>query len=201
MCILEILNNTFIGTFFAGLLLALLGIFLYRKQKAIDIKYSDHNKIRELVALLYTHIEIASKNFQSQLNIYDGSYPQFKIISDALNQKFENRLSNDIENESHSLALKINSMANDLMARLKLMTQDYSNEIEIIASKIPMLGIYLSGSFILKTLNATEILSFKNGFDETVGAIKKVLQNLLEFKIRPDRLPSNRALENRSKKP
>lgn len=62
ICLLKILDNTFLGTLLAGVTLALFGLFLYRRQKQIDIKYENLKVIKESASLLFANIEIASKN-------------------------------------------------------------------------------------------------------------------------------------------
>jgi len=119
-CLLELLNNTFFGTLLAGSLLAWLGLILYRRQKAIDIKYEDLRKIRELAALLFAEIEIASRKYEGQLNIYNGKNSQLSKIYEVFNDKFEDRFKKDFDNEFNIMCSKISVATDNLIARLKI---------------------------------------------------------------------------------
>jgi len=182
-CILTILNNTFIGTLLAGVVLALFGLFLYRRQKQIDIKYEDLKIIRESASLLFANIEIASKNYEGQLNIYDGKNPQIKLLSDAINKKFENHFQNEYDKQLNTLSTKITSLSDDLVAKLKIHSPEYDSEIKIITDKILTIIIFLAGSMVLRKSTNDEVAEFRIGFTETSGAIKEVLQKLIKQKI------------------
>lgn len=183
ICILSILNNTFIGTLFAGVILALFGLFLYRHQKQIDIKCENLKIIRESASLLFANIEIASKNYEGQLNIYDGKNPQIKLISDALNKKYENHFQNEFDKQFNVFSTKITALSDDLIAKLKIHSPEYDSEIKGITEKIPAIILYLSGWMVLKKSTNEEVADFRKGFTEASGGIKETLQKLIKQKI------------------
>lgn len=53
--IIKLLDNTFIGTLFAGVLLALFGLSLYRIQKRTDLEFEIVKKRRALASDLYAN--------------------------------------------------------------------------------------------------------------------------------------------------
>jgi len=183
-CMLALLNNTFLGTLLAGCLLALFGLWLYRRQKEIDIKYEDRKKIRELASLLFANIDVAVKEFRGQLNIYDGKNPQLKLISDAVNTKFSNALRADSDRRFNEHVLVIEKTQNNLVAQLKICEgAKNDNAIGLLTEKTAMLNVYLLGFSVLGNLEQKEVLELKSGFEDTVTAINVELQTLIKQKI------------------
>lgn len=183
-CMLALLNNTFLGTLLAGSLLALFGLFLYRRQKEIDIRYEDRKKIRELASLLFANIDIAVKEFRGQLNVYDGKNPQLKLISDAVNAKFSNALRTDSDRRFNEHVGAIEKALNNLVAQLKIYEGDKNyTTTGLLTEKTSMLNVYLLGFSVLGNLEQKEVLELKNGFEETVSAINNTLQDLIKQKI------------------
>jgi len=178
-----ILNNTFIGTLLAGFFLALFGLFLYRRQKQVDIKYEDLKIIRESASLLFANIEIASKNYEGQLNIYDGKNPQIKLISDVINKKFEDHFQSEFDKQFNAFSSKITALSDDLIAKLKIHSPGYESEIKTITKQIPAVILYLSGWTVLKKSTPNEVAEFRKGFAEASSVMKKVLQELIKQSI------------------
>lgn len=183
-CMLTLLNNTFLGTLLAGGLLALFGLWLYRRQKEIDIGYEDRKKIRELASLLFANIDIAVKEFRGQLNIYDGKNPQLKIISDAVNAKFSNALHADSDRRLNEHVKTIEKALNNLVAQLKIFEGDKSETTTgLLTEKTAMLNMYLLGFSVLGNLEQKEVAELKNGFEQTVSVIYATLQDLIKQKF------------------
>ena len=181
---LALLNNTFLGTLLAGSLLALFGLFLYRRQKEIDIGYEDRKKIRELASVLFANIDIAVKEFRGQLNIYDGQNPQLKIISDAVNAKFGSALRTDSDRRFNEHVKEIEKALNNLVAQLKIYEGDKSEiAIGLLTEKTAMLNMYLLGFSVLSDLGQKEVTELKNGFEQTVSAIYTTLQDLIKQRV------------------
>lgn len=176
------LDNTFFGTLSAGILLALFGLFLYRKQKEIDLKYEESHKIRELASLLFANMEMGVKNYEGQINVNDGKNPWLKKLLDEFNQKFDDHFRNETDNLFNTLSLKIGESADELVAKLKIYDGDYENEIKVIVDKIPTIILCLSGWMILAKSTTAEIEEFEKSFTEATNEIKKVLQGLIKQK-------------------
>lgn len=180
----KIFDNTFIGTLLAGGLLALFGLFLYRRQKEIDIGYEDHKKLRELSSLLFTNINIAMKEFRGQLNIYDGKNSQLKLISDTLNLKFNNYFSKDSDQRFNRYISEIDRSLNNLVAHLKICEKDKNNsKINLLTVNIAKLNVYFLGVFVLGKFNINELNDLEKGFEETVSLVNTTLQELIKQKI------------------
>jgi hypothetical protein len=48
---MQLLDNTFFGTLFAGLILAFLALYLYKEQKKLDIKYNHKANLKKNINL------------------------------------------------------------------------------------------------------------------------------------------------------
>lgn len=179
--ILKILNNTFIGTLLAGILIALFGIFLYRQQKKIDLQYEEYRKIKELSALLFSNIEIASKDFNGQIAIYNGKNRELEIIGRNVNLKTNNQFRNEMQLKFLRYSNEMEIHLNNLISVLKLHKKDnYNKAIKILAEKVPVISFYLMANFTLAELDKKEIENIEISFDNEVALISKTLQNLIE---------------------
>ncbi len=181
--ILPILNNTFFGTVFAGVVLALFGLFLYRSQKQIDIKYEYLKEIRKSASILFVNIEAVSKKYGSQLSIYGEVNSQAKLINGLLNKKFGNFFQNELDKQFSSFSIKIKELSDDLVAKLEISSPRYDSEIKEIIDKIMVIVLYLSGWVVLRKSTDKEVVGFINEFIETSDSIKEVLQKLIKQKL------------------
>lgn len=178
--ILKLIDNTFIGTLLAGMLIALFGLYLYRQQKKIDIQYDDRKKIREFAALLFANIGIASNNFRGQLNLYGGDNQQLEVIGRGINAKFKNNFCDEMQKRFIQHNNEIEKSLNNLTSQLKLSKgNDYSESIKIISEKIPTLCFYMLSNLILEKLSKEDIKNTKNSFEENLKIINEALQNLI----------------------
>ena len=156
--ILKILNNTFIGTLLAGILIALFGIFLYRQQKKIDLQYEEYRKIKELSALLFSNIEIASKDFNGQIAIYNGKNRELEIIGRNVNLKTNNQFRNEMQLKFLRYSNEMEIHLNNLISVLKLHKKDnYNKAIKILAEKVPVISFYLMANFTLAELDKKKL--------------------------------------------
>jgi hypothetical protein len=177
----NILNNTFLGTLLAGMFLAFFGFYLYRRQKRVDIKYEDLRKLRELASVLFTNIEIASKNYKEKLNIYDSKNTQLKSIIETLNAKSNDFVKNKFEQEINNIVLRINQATDNLVSQLKI-NDNYNEDIKIIVDKIPVLNFYLLGSSVLYLSKPEDIKEYEKAFNEVLQPIQFALQALIKQK-------------------
>ncbi len=182
-CLLEILNNTFVGTLLAGSLLAVLGLKLYRWQKSIDIKYEDLRKLREQASLLFAQIEIASKNCEAQINIYNGENREIQKLNEILNEKFNNHFSSEFEKEFNLLTTKITKTSDDLIAQLKIHNKN-EPDVESLVKSIPIFNIHLLGTITLKKYSSEQdVKEFAKNFRQVSGEIKVILQKLINTSL------------------
>ncbi len=177
-----ILNNTFIGTILAGGVLALFGLFLYRRQKQIDLKYEDLRELRKLASVLFANIDVVSEKYKAQLSIYGETNPQAKLISNVLNKNFENYFQNEFDKQSSSFSIKITELSDDLIAKLKINSPQYDSEIKVITYEIMIIVLYLSGWSVLRKSTEEEVVGFINEFIDRSDKLKKVLQELIFIK-------------------
>jgi hypothetical protein len=177
--VLTTLDNTFFGTLFAGLLIAKFGLFLYQKQKKIDIQYEERNHIRELAASLFGNLGMASSNFRGQLNLYSGENQQLEAIGRAINAKYKNNFCDGMQNKFIQYNNEIEKSLNNLISQLKLSREnDYTEVIKILTEKIPTLNLYMLSNLILEKLDKNEIKDIRNSFEENLQLINDVLKNL-----------------------
>lgn len=182
-CLLKALDNTFVGTLLAGTILALFGLWLYRKQKVLDMDYEDIRKVREAASLLFAHLEIANKNYEAQLNIHSGKNSQLQNIYDHINNKFGNYLNNDFNKQFNSMTTKITTLSDDLVAKLKIYKAVHnSDDLQIIIDKIPVLNMYLLGTAVFHLSNLEQIEQYREGFIEAYRPIINALQKIIDTK-------------------
>ncbi|KKS35070.1 MAG: hypothetical protein UU95_C0005G0033 [Parcubacteria group bacterium GW2011_GWC2_42_12] len=177
--LLKLLNNTFIGTLFAGFLLALLGLRLYRRQKYLDADFSKREKIRELAIILLTHINISVKDYQAQLNIYNGIIPEAKVLLDKINTMSPDYLVNQNKIRFNQYVNDINNSFNKLSTYL-ILNSEYKKDLDLIEAKIPSFNLYLSTEEVLAKLNKQEIQSITTGFFDAVNSIKMSLKSIID---------------------
>ena len=127
-CILNFLNNTFVGTLFAGVLITILGFWLYSRQKQIDIVFDDLRKLRDNAASLYAAIESASNKIEGLFNLYDGKNPQLTEPLRKLSVGFEDILVEKMASELESFSKEISSLSENIIIKIKIKN---SSNIEI----------------------------------------------------------------------
>ena len=177
---LKMLDNTFFGTFFAGLVLTWFGISFYRKQKIIDVKYDDERKTRELIQNLFTSIDLAEKSYLAQINIYSGKYPFLKKLNDEANQKFDDFFKKDFNKNNTQSSNKITEAADSLIAHLKMHTNQFDTYIDLLLEKISGFNLFiLLNNF--ENSKPEEVETIKNEFLEISKIIKATLRKLLDI--------------------
>ena len=178
--ILKILDNTFFGTLVAGLIIARFGLYLYQKQKTTDIKYEDYRKIRELASLLFANIEIASKNYEGQLNIYDGKNPDLKSLLQALITD-KDEIRKKFSEEFNEIWKKINNATDNLVAQLKI-DGNYGEEIKIITEKVSKISFLLLSVNVFYLSKPEDIEEYRKEFNKDLQPVKDTLQNIIKLK-------------------
>ena len=174
-----ILDNTFIGTLSAGLILAGVGLFLYRWQKKIDADYEDKKKIKEVSSLLFINIETAIKYYEGHLNAWNDPKNQWlKNTFNALNQQLGNAVQDKFDRDYLLLSEKISSLSEDLIIRLKIFDEKkYKECINALTEKIPVLNIHLSaGIAVLEKLTEQNINEIKKASRGIKDALEKIIK-------------------------
>lgn len=179
--LLKILDNTFIGTLLAGALLAMFGFCLYSKQKEIDVEYEELRKIRELASSLYVHIETASKKYEAQLNVHNGTNSQLTNFFNLMNNKFNGHFTNESSKEFNEISITITKATDNLIAQLKI-AGNYEEIIKVLSEKIPMMNMFFLGSSTLHLSNKNHIEELRNLFNEMLQPVQQSLQNLIKQK-------------------
>lgn len=178
-CLITLLDNTFIGTLFAGVTLALLGLVIYRYQKQLDIQYEDRRKIREMAALLLANIEISFKKYEAQLGMHDGKNPLLNNLNTLLNEKFSNYFKNKYIEEFNNIISKLNETNDTLIAHLKI-RGNYDSEITILTEKIPAYSMFLASVSILQNSSHEDIESYRTGILEASSTLRNTLQKMIK---------------------
>lgn len=178
-CILKLLDNTFIGTLSAGLLLALFRFYLYKEQKKTDLEFEDVKRRRELASLLFAKIQIAAKNYEAQVNIHNGKHDVvqklYSILNSSTNDHFKREFSEDFENYTKELT----RAADELVAMLK-MNEEFKKEMETISEKVPFLNFMLLGVSVMHMSDKAHLDSLAALLEETVGQLNSALSRVLE---------------------
>jgi hypothetical protein len=181
-CLLYLLDNTFFGTFLAGILLALIGLRIYRKQKEIDRAYEDRRKIREAASLLFAQLTIAAKKYSGLMNIHGEQNPELKLISRVINDRFNGQPERELNRELNGLHLKINDSVDELIALLK-MENAHQDLVKLLSEKMPYVSLYLLTSVTLKVSDSQQIMKYRKAFfDDTLEPVLTALQAIISAK-------------------
>lgn len=179
-CILDILNNTFFGTLFAGVLITFLGLILYKRQKKIDLDFDDLRKTRENAASLYAAIELATKNIESLFNLYDGKNPQLTKPLQTLGPFFEKELIEKIGNELKKSSDAITDLSESLVTKIKI-KNSFELDIQKITNAITIMNLYLQGASItVHKLKANEVGKWRSGWSKAKEDNEEQLKKILK---------------------
>jgi hypothetical protein len=177
--LLNILDNTFVGTLSAGILLAILAVGLYRIQKDIDARYEKGRKLGESASNLFANIEIAYKFFEGQLNAYDSKVPQVKAINALLNASNANHFHLDAVNKSNIYFKEIDTSLNDLISRLKMEAADNQVSIEELTKDVSTFGIYLVSIIAFPNSSQVEIDDYRNSMRSIYTKIQDMVKTFI----------------------
>jgi hypothetical protein len=158
-------NNTFVGTFFAGGLIAFLGLRIYRKQKELDIDYSRKQHQQELAKALLTHITIALKDFDGQISVHNGSNPSAKIIFERVKQLSPTYITNETSMRFSTHTSSITKSWNELSIPLALNTGN-DVEFQTLVKTIPLLTFLFSTAASLENLPLDILTDIKSQLNE-----------------------------------
>ncbi len=177
-CIFQILNNTFVGTFLAGLFIAFFGLYLYRRQKQTDIEFEDLRRIREIASVLFSRVQIAIKNYEAQLNLHSGKNKLVSNLYNLSNQKFDNYFKKDFDRSFNTQINDITEATDNLLAILKI-DNKFNAEIEKISNNIPTFNFLLLGVSVMHLSKPSEIEDLDRQFHITAEVIATTLQEII----------------------
>jgi hypothetical protein len=179
-CLLNILDNTFIGTTLAGVILAYVGVGLYRKQKDIDSRYEDAKLIKDKASLLFADLDIAAKNYAGHINIFNGKNPGLRNLYDQLTARGAKP---DIVMDMNKLSAKVTEDSDNLFVQLKIQG-GYESEIESMSKEIPAINLCLAGTMVFPRLTPSDITEQDKLFSEKISLIKGILQRLMKIDVK-----------------
>lgn len=176
--LLTFLNNTFIGTLFAGSLLAFFGLYLYHRQKNLDSQYARRQKIQELSMTLLTHINVSVKDYKGQINVYNGTNPVAKALLDKINSLSPEYFTKQNIDRFNQFAADINDSFNKLSTYLTL-SAEYKDDLDLIAQKIPTLTFYFSAISALSSLGKGNLDDIEVNISKEHESIRLVLEKII----------------------
>ena len=177
--LIQLLDNTFIGTFSAGILLGLFGLVLYRFQKKADLEFDTLQKTRTLASNLYAKTDLAAKRYEAQIKLYDGTVPTLAKLSVILNERTNNHFKKEFDKDFNLLTEEITEAADDLVSDLKI-NKKFPQEIELIGKNVPLLNFFLLGVSVAHMSSPEDLKILKNSFDDAVKPLISSLQRIIE---------------------
>lgn len=181
--IFEIMNNTFFGTLFAGIILAFIGFSLYREQKSVDIKYEDLRKIREAAASLLANIEIVSRKYKQQLDLYINTENQLKIVNGLKNKLTE--LGEDYDkkifNEFNEMSFEIDDNTDFLVALMQI-DGNYGEDVKIIIKEVVFFNLIIRSVNVIPSLSQSQekLEEYRENLEKTTKNLRIILQKVIK---------------------
>lgn len=174
-------NNTFVGTLSAGILIAWFGFSQYSKQKELDIKFNDLQKIRDSASSLFTSMEVASKVLQGEINVHNGKNPQLKYMADNILKTGGSELRERMQRDLDGALDRLNRDVDSLIPQLKI-SKKYDEEMKNIMDKINMFKIFVAGTGTLHLSKPTDVNEYEKEFNAVKESIQISLTNIIDKK-------------------
>jgi hypothetical protein len=177
------MDNTFFGTLFAGIILAFIGFSLYRKQKSVDIKYEDLRKIREAAASLLANIEIVSRKYKQQLDLYTNTENQLKIVNGLKNKLTE--LGEDYDkkifNEFNEMSFEIDDNTDFLVALMQI-DGNYGEDVKIIINEVVFFNLIIRSVNVIPSLSQSheKLKEYRENLEKTTKNLRIILQKVIK---------------------
>ena len=181
--VFEIMDNTFFGTLFAGIILAFIGFSLYREQKSVDIKYEDLRKIREAAASLLANIEIVSRKYKQQLDLYTNTENQLKIVNGLKNKLTE--LGEDYDkkifNEFNEMSFEIDDNTDFLVALMQI-DGNYGEDVKIIIKEVVFFNLIIRSVNVIPSLSQSheKLKEYRENLEKTTKNLRIILQKVIK---------------------
>ncbi|RJQ28057.1 hypothetical protein C4565_04180 [Candidatus Parcubacteria bacterium] len=167
---IDLLDNTFFGTLFAGSLIAILGYIFYKKQKILDIFYRKEEEKQKKCDILLKHLRISVDDCRAQVDVRNGKNSIAKNIYDFIESTYSNFISRSNSIRFRNYVDKINDSFDEL--KLFLIPEDkYKTERNELQNLIPSITFYLAGVDILEEKNVVEL---EKKLQEAENILKKI---------------------------
>lgn len=176
--IAKTVDNTFVGTLFAGMIIAYSGLWLYRKQKRFEIEVSRNEKLHELAVDLLTRINVAVQDYIGQVSVYDGSNPPARAIFNKMELLHPGFASQDTSNRFNKYIANITQALNDLRTPLTL-NNGNEEKVKTLAETIPALNLLFSATSVLSSLPAEVLKNIREQTLEQSNKARDVLEKIL----------------------
>jgi len=173
-------DNTFIGTLFAGAMLAYFGYRLYVGQKQIDIEFEDLRKLKDTTAALFAAINSASNKIGGLFNMYDQENPMLTKILRHVGSSVEDGLNEKVGKELEIASTDVTTLWENLNSQLAIKNQ-FSLEIDTIGQQMLILNMYMNGASItLNKLKPEEVREWRQGWENARALVVTELNKVLK---------------------
>lgn len=172
-------NNTFIGTLFAGVIIAYLGLRIYHKQKLLDLDYLKKNKIQELATILLTRINVAVKDYLGQASVHNGSNQVAKVVFNKMESLSPGFASRDTSNRFNNYVSQITEAFNNLSTPLALEIGNESR-VKSLAETVPLLTFVLNTTATLPNLPLNTINELVDQVTDYCEKIRTTLEAIIK---------------------
>ncbi len=124
--LMQLLDNTFFGTLFAGLILAFLALYLYKEQKKLDIKYNHKANLKKNIKEFYINIDTLYRIYKNYNIIFDISDIKIQSLYEYLEK--HNSYSNKIEEKINNNIIEIDKNYEYLISNLSFDGIDFNGD-------------------------------------------------------------------------
>lgn len=176
--LLQLLDNTFIGTLFAGLLLASFGLYLYHEQKKVDLEYEEKKKIKESATELLTLIHVSVKDYKDQIKVHNGGNPIAKIILNKIIAMSPDHIAKQTQSRFDKYISDINQIHNNLSTRMSL-NPFYKNSVLVLSEEKINVSTYLSYIGFLPQLDIETLKIAETEISKHANALEMTLENII----------------------
>lgn len=170
----DTVNNTFIGTLSAGVIITFLGLRLYRSQKELDEAFLKKHKIRELSVRLLTDVNVAVKDYMGQISLYDGSNGPAKLIYDKMESIQPGFWSKGTSIRFQKYVGDISKSFDELSTPLALNSLN-EEKVKSLADAIPQLTFILNTTSTLSSFGLSDLSSFRKTVSDNADKIRSLL--------------------------
>jgi hypothetical protein len=177
--LLCLLNNTFIGTTFAGLFVAGLTLyFLYIKQKNIDFSFSKKEEVINLLEKLLQDLNFISYLFNRNINSYN--YADHNFSEDKKIEIFES-----VKKDNTKIASLLTNDLDTTILQLELKSEIFNLKKDEILEVIKKIKKWRADLFILLEMKSGPVYPNKEILEklrnrDTLDQIKKIIKEIYE---------------------
>lgn len=172
-------NNAFVGTLFAGILIARFGLSIYEKQKRVDIDLSRKEKLHNLAVDLLTQVNIAVPDYLGQISVHDGTNPNAKAVFNKIETVSPGQIFTDTSSRFAKHIANIVDAQNNLLTPLAL-RDNGELKVKEIARLVPLLTFLFSTTSALSKLPADSLKDLSEQARKYSSEIKVILSEILK---------------------